>query len=277
MYTIHRTVVVLIGAVVVSAGVFATAAFANHSWGSYHWARTASPFTLKIGDNVSSAWDGHLAGASADWNRQTSSSSTAPMVLNTTVVAGQSNPRNCSATNGRVEVCNSKYGYKGWLGIATIWASGSHITQGTVKLNDTYFNTSTYNAPAWRQFVVCQEVGHTFGLDHQDEVFTNVNLGTCMDYTNDPSGTLYGEPSNEHPNVHDYDQLGTIYAHLDSFTTVMASVLGKGAASAARDIDTGNPSEWGQSIRNSSDGRSSLFERDFGHGQKVFTFVVWAD
>ena len=33
---------------------------ANHSWGGYHWARTANPFTLKLGDNVSSAWDAYL-------------------------------------------------------------------------------------------------------------------------------------------------------------------------------------------------------------------------
>src|SRR4029453_1923478 len=65
-----------------------------------------------------------------------------------------------------------------------------------------------YNSNAWRQLVTCQEVGHTFGLDHQDENFTNANLGTCMDYTNDPS-------TNQHPNQHDYDQLEAIYAHLD--------------------------------------------------------------
>jgi predicted Zn-dependent protease len=59
--------------------------------------------------------------------------------------------------------------------------SGSHIVQGTTKVNDTYFNTATYNTRAWRQLVMCQEVGHTFGLDHQDETFNNPNLGSCMD------------------------------------------------------------------------------------------------
>jgi hypothetical protein len=51
---------------------------------------------------------------------------------------------------------------------------------------------------------MCQEVGHTFRLDHQDEKFNNVNLGTCMDYTSDPDGSLNGELSNLHPNAHDY-------------------------------------------------------------------------
>lgn len=107
-------------------------------------------------------------GASADWSKST--------VLNTTVVAGSTNPKNCKGVSGRVEVCNSTYGNNGWLGIASISVTGgTHITQGTVKLNDTYFNTARYNTPAWRNLVTCQEVGHTFGLDHQDENFDNAN------------------------------------------------------------------------------------------------------
>ena len=84
-------------------------------------------------------------------------------------------------------------------------------------MNDTYFNTAQDNTPAWRNLVVCQEVGHTFGLDHQDENFSNPNLGTCMDYTNNPA-------TNQHPNAHDYEELETIDAHFDSTTTVGAAV-----------------------------------------------------
>lgn len=238
----------------------AVPAHGNHSWGFYHWPRTANPLMVKLGDNLSSVWDAQLVIASADWSQS--------IVLDTAVVQGQANPKNCRATSGRVEVCNSKYGNNGWLGIASIWASGDHIRQGTVKLNDTYFNTSKYNTPAWKQFVVCQEIGHTFGLDHQDEDFSNANLNTCMDYTSDPS-------TNQHPNAHDYDELVSIYAHLDSSTLPLAH--GKVTAAAAKDINTENPSEWGKSIRTSADGRSTLFERNLGNGQKIFTFVIWAD
>lgn len=255
--------------VLLSIGVFTPLAYANHSWGAYHWARTANPFTLKLGDNVSSTWDGYLAVASGDWSISS--------VLDTAVVAGLTNPKYCKAVNGRVEVCNSKYGSNGWLGIASIWISGTHITKGTAKFNDTYFNTTKYNSPAWRQFVVCQEVGHTFGLDHQDEIFSNTNLGTCMDYTNDPAGTAgtNGTLNNMHPNQHDYDQLVSIYAHLDATSTILNKGSSAGAADVA-DIDTSNPLERGKVIRKSSDGRSSLYERDLGKGQKVFTFVIWA-
>lgn len=251
-------------AVLLSAGAFAAIAYAGHAWGSYHWARTANTFTLKLGDNVSGVWDGHLTTASNDWSAST--------VLNTTIVPGQSKG-SCRATNGRVELCDKTYGFNGWLGMASIWVnSNNHITQGTVKLNDTYFNTATYDTPAWRRFVMCQEVGHTFGLDHQDVIFNNINLGTCMDYTNDPSGALNNQLSNEHPNTHDLEQLQTIYTHLDSVTTVGQTVFqphGNDHAAEADDADT--------VTRKDSKGRPALYERDLGKGEKLFTFIFWAE
>lgn len=232
---------------------FPFSAGASHSWGSYHWARTANPFTVKLGDNLTSNWDSYLSTTSSDWSKST--------VLDTTIVAGSTTGRRCRATTGRVEVCNASYGNNGWLGIASIWASGNHITQGTVKVNDTYFNTATYNTPAWRNLVMCQEVGHTFGLAHQDENFNNANLGTCMDYTNDPS-------TNQHPNQHDYDQLQTIYSHLDSTTTIGAAPAGFANA------DVHAIENWGEKV--SDNGKTALFVRDFGDGFQIFTFVIWA-
>ncbi len=239
---------------------------ANHSWNGYHWARQSNPFTLKLGDNVNSTWDPILATTSSDWSQST--------VLDTTIVAGGTSPRSCRPTNGRVEVCNASYGNTGWLGVAQIWITGgTHITQGTVKLNDYYFNQSKYNTTAWRNLVSCQEVGHTLGLDHQDTNFNNANLGTCMDYTNDPS-------TNQHPNQHDYDELVTIYSHLDSFTTVLSAreeALPNDMPPAMNDIDLKGPAQWGKVIQRSDDGRYMLFELDFGNGNKVFTWVTWAD
>ena len=240
----------------------------SHAWGNYHWARTANPFTLKLGDSVTTTWDNYLTTTSNDWSLSS--------VLNTLVVPSSVNAKTCKTTLGRANICNSKYGNNGWLGLASIWVSGSHIVQGTVKLNDTYFNTAKYNTSAWRNLVMCQEVGHMFGLDHQDEVFDNLNLGTCMDYTNDPNGAVKGQLNNEHPNQHDYDQLGFIYEHLDTLTTIF-NTKSSASASVGNDIDTSNPSEWGKVIRKSDDGRSSLYERDLGKGNKVFTFVIWAD
>jgi hypothetical protein len=45
-----------------------TAAYADHSWSTYHWRRTATEVSLNVGDNVSSAWDTYLNQAISDWN-----------------------------------------------------------------------------------------------------------------------------------------------------------------------------------------------------------------
>lgn len=254
----RRFVGFVVVAVLLFIGAFAMTAYASHSWGPYHWARTANPFTLKLGDNVSTVWDTHLSTASTDWSISS--------VLDTLVVAGGSK-RNCGPVKGRVEICNKTYGNNGWLGVASIWINGSHITQGTVKLNDTYFNTASYNTPAWRQFVMCQEIGHTFGLDHQDVNFYNTNLGTCMDYTNSPE-------SNQHPNQHDYDELGLIYTHLDGSTTVTRS---RGESSNGHAIDEEVTDDTDKVLRKDSKGRPALYERNLGKGEKLFTFIFWTE
>jgi hypothetical protein len=243
---------------------------ANHSWGNYHWARSANPVFLQVGDNVNGAWDTYLDGAISDWRQST--------VIDLEKVAGTANPRNCRPTDGRIEVCSARYGQNGWLGLAQIWASGSHITQAVTKVNDSYFELPQYNTPAWRRMVMCQEVGHDFGLDHQDETFDNANLGTCMDYTNDPDGGPGGasnnDPSNEHPNTHDYNELVTIYSHLDS----AAATQGRGQSGAPGEIPAQfERGQFGRLVRSTNGGRTELYELDLGAGRRVFSHVIWAD
>nr|WP_052165947.1 hypothetical protein [Micromonospora purpureochromogenes] len=230
---------------------------ASHSWGNYHWARTANPFTLKLDNNVDSSWSSYLSTASSDW--------TASSVLNTTVVTGSFGSRSsCTPTTGHVEVCNGLYGSTGWLGIASISVTtGNHISSAYVKVNDTYFNQATYNTPAYRRMVMCQEVGHTFGLDHQDTNQTNSNLGSCMDYTRNPSGP----PSNEHPNSHDFSQLQTIYSHLDSFNT----------PTVAPNVAGSSRSSWGERVRGAEGHGVTTYVRETGQGNYTITRVIWAD
>jgi hypothetical protein len=93
-----------------------------------------------------------------------------------------------------------------------------------------------------------------------------------MDYTSDPDGTTNGQLDNQHPNQHDYDQLATIYAHLDSVTTVAQTVSpsqGNGNGAEADDA--------GKVIRKDSKGRPALYERDLGSGEKLFTFIFWTE
>jgi hypothetical protein len=238
-------------------------ALADHSWGPYHWARTSNPFTLQVGNNVSSVWDNHLDVALSDWSLSS--------VLDLTKVAGGTRSKNCRPTAGRIEVCSDRYGNTGWLGIAQIWITGGvHIVQAITKVNDYYFSRPPYNTNAWRQLVMCQEIGHDFGLDHQDEDFNNANLGTCMDYTSDPAG-------NESPNAHDYQMLEAIYAHTDSTSTVASSALPRSMPPAIGQLPLDTPGQWGRLVRSSRNGRVHVYDLDFGGGNRVVTHVFWAD
>jgi len=259
----------LVGGLAACAGLFAISGVvhASHSWGGYHWARTTNPFTLKLGNNMSSDWEGYLYTTSAHWN-------TGNTPLLTAVINGTST-KQCRAVSGTTQVCNGRYGNNGWLGLATINITGGvHITQGTAKMNDTYFNTATYNNPNEKLHVVCQEVAHTFGLTHQSEDGSSQN--SCMDYFSNTGANATSTLSTK-PNQHDFDQLNLIYGeHLDSSTTV-ASGIGdpKGKPSQADDPG-GDPNAWGMLVSQSANGRSSTYEQDHGGGNKTITHVFWS-
>jgi len=247
-----RSLAVLASLLIIAA--IPSTADASHAWGTYHWARTSNPFTVRVIDSMTSAWDDNLGAAISDWG--------ASSVLNVSREAGNDGSKTrkrCPAPTGKVRACNATYGNNGWLGLAQIWLSGGHIVKGVAKMNDTYLATSAYDETA-RQHVICQEIGHDWGLDHQDE--SGADLDTCMDY----SDAL----DNPHPNDHDYEQLETIYAHLDSSSTV--APLSANFANA----DLRSRADWGRKIHEAKDGSSAVFLRRFGGGRAILTHVIWA-
>lgn len=181
---------------------------ATHSWNNYHWARTTSSFTLQTLDstaaNGNANWPQLLGLSASDWTSSTK------LDLNLVSYANDSRSRKkCAAVSGKIRVCNASYGKNGWLGLASINLDGNgHISQGTAKMNDSYSSTWTSD-PNEARHVMCQEVGHTFGLDHQST--DGSSQGSCMDYSSSPNSTR--------PNAHDYDQLVTIYSHTDSYNS----------------------------------------------------------
>ena len=260
-----------------------TPADATHAWGNYHWARTGTTsgsLVLKVNKQITSVWTTSVSTAITDWNGRS------VLTLAGQIAPAGTSAKRCSPITGQILVCNDSYGQRGWLGLASITAdSSSHITSGTTKLNDSYFSTAAYDKPEWRSLVACQEIGHDFGLGHQDEAFGNVNLGTCMDYTNAPAGGTVGGfnygPSNTHLNQHDTDELNIIYGHGDSYTTTPAAtnfgVRQVGHAVPQALPDPGNTAaEWGTPVHRDGKGRADLFVRPLPNGGKMLTHVFWA-
>lgn len=177
------------------AALVAAPASAHHSWSTYAWNMDGASIGVPIYDNTTAEWRGHVAEAVDYWN--------ASEVIDAPVMLG--NNSSCSFITNTIQVCNADYGSSGWLGLASIALSNGKIIAGSTKLNDHYFADQRYNSYSWRQLVTCQEIGHDYGLAHQDEDFNTDATTSCMEYTSQPS-------NNEHPDFHDYEQLLIIYA-----------------------------------------------------------------
>lgn len=271
------------------AGLAAGPAVAEHSWGSYHWAIGGPDQPFQVLTKLSQPyWQQWVVAAVADWDGDDPDSSGTTDYLKPAIVGEAStSARRCDPTAGAVVVCSYSYGNRGWLGIASIWASGDHITQATTKLNESYHNSGVYSSDAWRQLVTCQEIGHDFGLGHQNEDFNTDLTDSCMEYTSD-------ETNNRTPDAHDYQQLQTIYdAHFteapsgggddggggcnprspkcsgqDAFTF---RTVGQPAPRAAEVTSA----DWGTAVGYDAHGRPNVFELQVRKGFRKITHVTW--
>lgn len=241
----------------VAASVFSVPAFANHSWDGLHWARpNGAEVKVPVGDNVGSQWDKYVSQAVNNWNKST--------VIQSPIVPGKTPREKCNLIAGTIQICNSTYGVTGWLGLTSVLVSNGHISAMSSKLNDSYFNTPTFNTAGWRLYVTCHELGHAYGLWHQDEDMYNSNIGTCLDIP------LY-VAGNESPNPHDYEMLLNIYNHGDSS---IAAPLG---STSTADLQIGNnPRDWGRAVRFDRLGRPTTFIRILAPTKRMLTEVLWA-
>ncbi len=216
------------------AALTTPAAAVTQSWNGYHWARTG-PLAINLGNNLDSTWSPYFAPAATAWSQANN--------IDFVAAAGRATSSACGAVYGSVQVCNGNYGANGWLGYANVWLSGGFIVQATVRLNDYYFASARYNTAAWRNMTICQEIGHTLGLAHTNTVRTDANTGSCLDYTNDPSGTAGGANgtlANVAPNAVDFRALDGIYATLNTTQlsyTKPTLLAGEGYAIDGREVD----------------------------------------
>lgn len=169
------TIVAMSLAFLVTAGL----ALANgHSWNGYHWAGSGERTPAVVDQTSSDLYE--IPAAVAEW-----------AALGTPI-------QPVTATSGEVTV---KEGFSPfWYGLAQVFVEDGHITKGVVKLNTRLLESE---GPAAADHVLCQELGHIWGLDHLDGA-------TCM---NDSLASLGNYTA---PNSADRNTLNEIYAHADS-------------------------------------------------------------
>ena len=236
-------------------GAWPQAATANHPWEKYHWARKSNPMAIHIIDSMSSSWDARLNAVNSDWNQSS--------VLQNVIEAGSAKAAvrsQCPFVKGKIRACNANYGGNGWLGLAEISIVGGHIIEGRAKQNEYYFSKPGYNTEEARRHVLCQEIGHLFGMAHNRR--SGLAGPTGM---NDVAGI--NNSTYESPNAHDYALLENIYtSHKDGSTSI-----------SSKSGETAGQAEPGEDPSGRRNGGSSYFVREAGNGVTIVTHVLWAD
>ncbi len=257
--------------------------FASHGWSSYHWPRSCSTCeaSIRIYSSLvttNTNWYDHLSkstfGDAANPNTANRRGWNDSAVLALSISAGATDSTtryNCPAVSAAVRVCNYTYGANGWLGLAQIslQSGTSHIAWGTAKMNDTYFNGGYPNTE--KRHVMCQEVGHDYGLGHTSENGSSQN--TCMDYYQNTSSSDWTSTG---PNQHDFDQLLTQHHYGAALPGSSYTFLRDSANAADTDLDLREPWQWGTPFEWDDEGRPSGFMFERNEEESIATFVRWA-
>lgn len=154
----------------------ASASRLPHNWWAWHWDKSTIYVAVW-------SYQSQARAAIRDWNDMTD------LRL----------PELSSHTN--ISVWGANYGATGWGGLASIesyswdwhcwwWCKIDHAH---ARFNSYYSGWNSW----WARGVFCQEVGHTFGLDHN-------NSGGCM-------GLGYYAGSSNRPSSHDVSDVNSKY------------------------------------------------------------------
>jgi len=166
----------------------------NYDEGDYaKWKRKDGyGLDLTIVNGLNENWNKYFNQAIADWNKTDALFLTAKT---------DPNGPNCDEERGVMKVCNDFFGKTGWTGLNEVYFENRRIVQSIAKMNENYLSNAREGE---RQYVMCHELGHGYGLPHRDESVINADLGTCMDYVRNPE-------NNQKPDDIDFSNLVTLY------------------------------------------------------------------
>jgi len=159
----------------------------THSWPTKNG--NINGLDLELQNALDETWQDEFSLAVEDWDEGTPDA----LTLSTKRVAVDYTT--CSPVEGVMKVCNANYGETGWLGINEVLKTvpGGVIIQSVAKMNEHYLLNAGQDD---RQYTMCHEIGHGFGLPHTDEDFNNADLGNCLDYSSRPENNLHPDESN---------------------------------------------------------------------------------
>lgn len=161
--------------------------------------------TLNIINALDTEWHTYFDVAVSDWDNGS------PDALTLSSEVASAPDPDCTMVEGVLKMCNSNYGNTDWMGINEVLEFEGEIAASIGRMNDHFFS-SAFGDHAKRQYTMCHEMGHGFGLPHTDTAMYNRNTGNCLDYTNRPK-------KNMRPGQVNYDRLVAVYGTVDNTTT----------------------------------------------------------
>jgi len=158
------------------------------------WHNRGNGLQLTLVNGLTSDWYPYFSNAVNDWN------ACPALDLSTNTIEPA---QVCNPISGQMKVCNAEYGFTSWTGLNEVYfeGNGAYIVSSVAKMNESYLRRSSKEE---KQYVMCHEMGHGFGLPHRDESTNNPDLGTCLDYTRTPA-------NNMQPDEIDFSHLIEIY------------------------------------------------------------------
>jgi len=231
----------------------------NYTVGGFsRWHGREDGLELTLINALTSDWHKIFDKAVSDWNE-------CPAL--DLSVQTSSPEKTCSAVDGEMKVCNDFYGFTQWTGLNEVYfeGDGKYIISSVAKMNESYLKEASREE---RQYVMCHEIGHGFGLPHRDENTNNPDLGTCLDYTRNPG-------NNMSPDETDFSNLIDLYGEFSTRRARrISSTNNSNDVSHFNKINTSRDYKEGLLLYQSE--KKEIYELNLGGNIKVVTTVLLA-
>jgi hypothetical protein len=204
------------------------------------WANGGNGLSLKILNALDDEWQPLWESVISDWRESQALRLTVERV---TV------DHSCARVQGVMKVCNANLGDTGYLGYNELETVGDVIVSSVAFMNEYYLYNADYER---KQYTLCHELGHGFGLSHTDVNPYNQDTGDCMDYTVSPENNL-------DPGQYNFERLASMYMQHKNDDALSATNAGDGQYNAqysttADDAILFDMSENGSSLRQGKKG-----------------------
>lgn len=161
--------------------------FVGQSFEKRKWPSEKQGITIPVMNAMGDEWQDDVTTVMSMWNESNS------VNLNVTRF-DEPELRTCPFVGQSIKLCSGDFGeIEEWFSRLSIINAGDTIVAATIVLNDWYhfekYNATVDEMEAFKEdrriYRICHQFGHSLGLAHTDENYTNPNLGDCMDMTLD--------------------------------------------------------------------------------------------